>query len=153
MNAATDRIEREILLKAPLALVWRALANAGEFGNWFGVALQGQAFAAGQRTRGQFTSPGYEQFVFEVLVEQLEPERLLSFRWTPYPVDPGVDFMEAATTLVVFTLQAVEGGTLLRVVESGFDAVPAEHRRQAYEENSSGWDEQMLNIEKHVATP
>jgi uncharacterized protein YndB with AHSA1/START domain len=152
MNSSTDCIQREILLKVPLARVWRALADAGEFGDWFGVALKGKTFAAGHSVQGQITYPGYEHLVFEVLIEQMEPERLLSFRWHPYAVDPEVDYGQEATTLVVFTLQKVEGGTLLRVVESGFDAVPAERRQEAFRMNSSGWDEQMLNIEKHVAT-
>ena len=152
MNSATDRIGREILLKAPLARVWRALANAGEFGDWFGVALKGKTFAAVQRVQGQITYPGYEQFVFEVLIEQLEPKRLLSFRWHPYAVDPAVNYEQEPTTLVVFELKEVEDGTLLRVVESGFDALPLSRRLEAVRMNSSGWDEQMINIEKHVVT-
>ena len=60
MNASTDRIERKILLKAPRSRVWRALSNAEEFGNWFGVALKGKAFVAGQRVQGHITYPGYE---------------------------------------------------------------------------------------------
>lgn len=151
MNSSSDRIEREILLNAPLARVWRALADAREFGDWFGVALKGQTFVAGGRVRGQITYPGYEHLVFEVLVEKLEPERLLSFRWHPYAVDPGVDYAQEPATLVVFTLQTVADGTLLRIVESGFDALPIPRRQEAFSMNSSGWDEQMVNIEKHVA--
>lgn len=151
MNSATDCIARKILLKAPLTRVWRALAYAEEFGEWFGAALKGKSFAVGLRVQGQVTSPGYEHLVFEVLIEQLEPERLFAFRWHPYEVDPDVDPAQEPTTLVVFTLEEVEGGTLLRVVESGFDAVPLSRRQEALQENSSGWDEQMLNIEKHLA--
>ena len=153
MNSPTDRIEREILLKAPRSRVWRALSNAEEFGDWFGVALKGKTFAAGHRVPGQITYPGYEHLVFEVLVEQMEPERLFSFRWHPYAVDPSVDYSKEPTTLVVFELKEVEAGTLLRVVESGFDNVPSSRRLEAFRMNSGGWDEQMKNIEQHVATP
>jgi uncharacterized protein YndB with AHSA1/START domain len=153
MNSATDRIEREILLKAPCSRVWCALSNAEEFGDWFGVALKGKTFAAGHRVQGQITYPGYEHLVFEVLIEQMEPERLLSFRWHPYAVDPSVDYSKEPTTLVVFELKEVEAGTLLRVVESGFDNVPSSRRLEAFRMNSGGWDEQMKNIEQHVATP
>ena len=76
MTQTTDRIERKILLRAPRARVWRALSNAEEFGNWFGVKLQGKTFAPGQRTHGQITYPGYEHIVFEVWVERVEPERI-----------------------------------------------------------------------------
>jgi uncharacterized protein YndB with AHSA1/START domain len=153
MNSSTDRIEREILVKAPLSRVWRALSNAEEFGDWFGVALKGKTFAVGHSVQGQITYPGYEHLVFEVLIEQMEPERLLSFRWHPYAVDPSVDYSKEPTTLVVFELKEGEGGTLLRVVESGFDNIPSSRRLEAFRMNSGGWDEQMKNIEQHVATP
>ena len=152
MNSSTDRIERKILLKAPRSRVWRALSNAEEFGNWFGVALKGKAFTAGQRVQGQITYPGYEHLVFEVLIERMEPERLLSWRWHPAAVDPSIDYSKEPTTLVVFELEEVAGGTLLSVVESGFDNVPPSRRLKAFRMNSGGWEEQMKNIEKHVAT-
>lgn len=153
MNSATDRIERKILLKAPPSRVWHALSNAEEFGNWFGVKLEGQTFAVGKRTQGHITYPGYEYILFDVLVERMEPERLLSWRWHPAPLERGFDYSKEPTTLVVFELKAVEGGTLLTVVESGFDNIPPARRLEAFRTNSGGWDEQMRNIGKHVATP
>ena len=153
MNASTDRIERKILLKAPRSRVWRALSNAEEFGNWFGVALEGKAFVAGRRVQGYITYPGYEHLLFDVLVERMEPERLLSMRWHPAAIDPAVDYSKEPTTLVVFELAEAEGGTLLTLVESGFDQIPPERRLEAFRMNSGGWDEQMKNIEKHVAAP
>lgn len=152
MNASTDRIEREILLKATRSRVWQALSDAEAFGDWFGVALKGQRFVAGQRARGHITYPGYEHVMWDVLVERVEPERLLSFRWHPYAVDPAVDYTEEPTTLVVFELEDAGEGTLLRLVESGFDNIPPARRPEAFRMNSGGWDEQMTNIQKYVAT-
>jgi uncharacterized protein YndB with AHSA1/START domain len=151
MNSSTDRIERKILLKASRSRVWRALSNAEEFGNWFGVALKGQHFVAGQWAQGNITYPGYEHVIFNVLVEQLIPERRLCMRWHPYAIDPAVDYSNEPTTLIVFELQEVESGTLLTLVESGFDKLPPERRQEAFRMNSGGWDQQMVNIEKHVA--
>jgi uncharacterized protein YndB with AHSA1/START domain len=153
MSASTDRIERKIMLKVPRSRVWRALTDPTEFGAWFGLSLQGTAMVAGKPLRGKVTHPGYEHVVFEVLIERVEPERLLSWRWHPYAVDPAVDYFAEPTTLVVFELQDVEGGTLLRMVESGFDNVPPARRLEAFRMNSGGWDQQMKNIEKHVAAP
>jgi uncharacterized protein YndB with AHSA1/START domain len=153
ITTATDRIERSILLKAPRPRVWRALSNPEEFGRWFGVVLKGTTFAAGQRVRGQVTYPGYEHLVWDVLIERVEPERLLSWRWHPAAVEPSVDYSNEPTTLVVFELEDVEGGTLLTVVESGFDSVPPSRRLDAFRMNSGGWDIQMQNIERHVAAP
>jgi uncharacterized protein YndB with AHSA1/START domain len=152
MSSSTDRIERKILLKASPARVWRALSNAEELGKWFGVKLEGKTFAAGKRVQGQVTHPGYEHLVWDVVIERMEPERILSWRWHPAPLEPGADYAKEPTTLVTFELQAAQGGTLLTIVESGFDAVPPARRLDAFRLNSSGWDQQIKNIEKHVAT-
>jgi hypothetical protein len=87
----------------------------------------------------------------EVFVERVVPQRLLSWRWHPAAIDPAVDYSPEPTTLVVFELQDVEGGVELSVVESGFDKIPAARRATAFRLNTSGWDEQLVNIEKHVA--
>jgi uncharacterized protein YndB with AHSA1/START domain len=152
MNTSTDRIERRILLKAPRSRVWRALSSAKEFGEWFGVDFKGETFAAGKTVKGRVTYPGYEHLLMEIIIERLVPERLLSWRWHPAAIDPAVDYSQEPMTLVVFELQEGEGGTVLSVVESGLDKIPLARRSEVFRSNSSGWDEQMTNIEKHVAT-
>jgi uncharacterized protein YndB with AHSA1/START domain len=147
----TDRIERKILLKVPRARVWQALTTPEEFGRWFGVRVENKTFTAGARVRGQVTYPGYEHVTWEAWIERIEPERLFSWRWHPAAVDTRVDYSKEPTTLVVFELQETEAGTLLSVVESGFDAVPVERRANALRMNTEGWEEQMRNIEKYVA--
>jgi hypothetical protein len=56
-------------------------------------------------------------------------------------------------TLVVFELQEGEGGVLLTVVESGLDQIPLSRRATVMRLNTSGWDEHLKNIEKHVGAP
>src|SRR5712692_6131043 len=103
----TDRIERMIVVHAPRSRVWRALTDPAEFGAWFGVKVEG-AFAPGARVRGAITHPGYEHLTWEITIERMEPERLFSWRWHPYAVEPGIDYSTPAslmlTTLVVFEL-------------------------------------------------
>ena len=152
MNTSTDRIERHIHIKAPRAKVWHALADAESFGEWFGVALKGKRFVAGEPCAGKITYPGYEHLTWNAMVERVEPERLLSFRWHPYAMDPNVDYSNEPTTLVTFELEETTDGTLLRLVESGFDAIPVHRRAEAFRMNSGGWDAQMENIDKYVAT-
>jgi uncharacterized protein YndB with AHSA1/START domain len=149
----TDSIERRVLLRASRSRVWRALSNADEFGQWFGVDFKGKTMVAGQSIQGHVTYPGYEHLEFELYIERMEPERLLSWRWHPAAIDPKVDYSQEPTTLVVFELKEVEGGILLTVVESGLDQIPLSRRATVFRLNTSGWDEQMFNIEKHVATP
>ena len=51
---SSDRIEKEVTLRAPLDRVWRAIANADEFGRWFGVRFDGP-FVAGESVTGVIT--------------------------------------------------------------------------------------------------
>lgn len=148
-QTSTDRIEKEIRLSAPRARVWRALTDTREFGQWFGVKLSG-IVAPGAKLRGPITIPGYEHVTFEATIETVEPEKRFAFRWHPYAIEPGVDYSSEPTTLVVFTLEEMEGGTLLTVVESGFDKIPASRRAKAFEMNSKGWAIQMENIKRHL---
>jgi len=150
MTTTTDRIEKQIVLRAPRSKVWRALTDAQQFGAWFRCALDGP-FTPGQWTRGRITYPGYEHLKMDVLVEQLEPERYFSYRWHPYAIDPKADYGKEPTTLVEFTLDEIADGTRLRVVESGFDRLPPERRDEAFRSNDGGWTEQMTNIERFLA--
>jgi uncharacterized protein YndB with AHSA1/START domain len=151
LNESTDRVERSVELEVPRSRVWKALTNAGEFGSWFGVHLEGKTFVAGERMLGRITYPGYEHLMMEMWIERIEPERLFSWRWHPAAIDPNVDYSTEPTTLVVFELREIDGRTLLSVVESGFDRIPVERRSTVIRLNTSGWEEQMSNVKKYVA--
>src|SRR5688572_24916123 len=148
--STTDRIEKTVLLRAPRSRVWRALTRHEEFGTWFRVKLDGP-FVVGKRVTGRVTYPGYEHVRFEAVVERMEAEERFSYRWHPYAVDPKLDYSKEPMTLVDFRLEDEDGGTRLTVVESGFDAIPAGRRDEAFRMNTGGWEAQMENIERHVA--
>jgi uncharacterized protein YndB with AHSA1/START domain len=145
----TDRIEKNIELRAPVERVWRALTDAAEFGQWFGVNLEG-AFVPGQAIRGKITYPGLEHVILEARVVKMVPQRLFSFTWNPYAMDPAVDYSKEPSTLVEFRLEPAGEGTRLEVVESGFDALPEHRRAEAFRMNDGGWAQQMENIKAHV---
>jgi uncharacterized protein YndB with AHSA1/START domain len=145
----TNSIEKRIALRAPMSRVWRALTDHREFGEWFRVKLDGP-FVPGEVSRGRITHPGYEHIKWEATIQEMEPERLFSFTWHPYAIDPNVDYSGEPTTLVEFRLEPNDGGTLLTVTESGFDAIPKERRLEAFRMNEGGWAIQMTNIQRHV---
>jgi uncharacterized protein YndB with AHSA1/START domain len=146
-----DKIEKEVVLRASPSVVWRALTDSKAFGEWFGCVFT-DPFVPGARLRGRITYPGYEHIPMDITIERMEHERLFSWRWHPHDVDPARDTSNEPTTLVVFELEPVAGGTRLTVVESGFEAVPLEHREKAFRANEGGWAEQMGNIERYVAS-
>jgi len=160
MNAVPDRIEKKITLRAPVSRVWRAISDAREFGTWFGVDFDGP-FVAGARITGRITPTKVDPEVaklqephtgkaFDFTVDRIEPERLFSFRWHPFAVEPGVDYSKEPATLVAFELAEVKGGTQLTISESGFDRIPLERRAMAFAANEGGWEHQSKLIEKYV---
>jgi uncharacterized protein YndB with AHSA1/START domain len=146
----SDRIEKKIALAAPVSRVWRALTDHREFGEWFRVKIDGP-FKAGEVSRGHSTYPGYEHIKWEAVIQTIDPERLFSFTWHPYAIDPKVDYSKEPPTLVEFRLEKTAEGTLLTVTESGFDKIPSHRRIEAFRMNEGGWAEQVKNIAAYVA--
>lgn len=145
----SNSIEKRIELNASVSRVWRALTDYREFGEWFGVKLDGP-FVSGQISTGNITYPGYEHLKWEATVQKMEPERLFSFTWHPYAVDPNVDYSNEPSTLVEFRLEPKDNRTVVYLTESGFDALPKDRRFEAFRMNEDGWTEQMTNIENYL---
>jgi len=161
MSTIPDRIEKKITLRAPVSRVWQAISDARAFGTWFGVEFDGP-FAAGKKLTGKITptkvdaeaakvQEPYTGFAFDFTVDRIEPERLFSFRWHPFAIDPKVDYSKEQATLVVFELEEVEGGTRLTITESGFDRIPLERRAKAFAANEGGWAKQAELIARYLA--
>lgn len=157
-----DKIKKKVTLRAPLSRVWRAISDAKEFGAWFGMAFDGP-FIAGEKIAGSIQPTTVDPEVaklqaphagkpFEFTIDRIEPERLFSFRWHPFAIDPKQDYSTEPTTLVVFELSEVDGGTLLTITESGFDRIPLKRRAEAFSANEGGWEHQSKLIAKYLAT-
>jgi uncharacterized protein YndB with AHSA1/START domain len=150
-TTSTDRIEKNVVLRAPRSRVWRAITNAEEFGTWFRMKLDGE-IVQGAKLHGTVTRPGNEHISpIEMLIEQVEPERYFSYRWHPYALDAAVNYSAEPMTLVEFILQETEGGTAVTIVESGFDRIPLARRDEAFRMNNNGWAGQVKNLAQYVA--
>lgn len=160
MASSTDRIEKTVVLKAPRERVWRAISDAKQFGTWFGVEFEGP-FVAGAHLAGRITPTKVDPEVarqqapyagakFDWTVERIEPMQRMAFRWHPFAVDPSVDYAGEPTTLIVFELEEVAGGTHLTITESGFDGIPLGRRAAAFKANEGGWEAQARLIAKYV---
>jgi uncharacterized protein YndB with AHSA1/START domain len=157
----TDRIDKEIWLRAPQARVWAAISDAAAFGRWFGVRFDAP-FAEGATITGRITPTEVDAEVaklqephagtpFTFIVERIAAMHTFAFRWHPYAIDADADYREEPMTLVVFELKAQDGGTLLHISESGFDRIPLARRAAAFAANDGGWSHQLRLIEKYLA--
>ena len=146
---STDRIEKRVLLRAPLDRVWRAIRDPEVFGRWFGVRFDGP-FVAGTSVTASITGTTVDDEVAKRQephagvkstwqVVAVEPQQRFAYRWHPFAVDPDTDYDREPTTLVEFTLSETPDGVLLTITESGFDAIPEARRSASFEANAEGW--------------
>lgn len=142
----TYTVVREIRIDAPRAQVWAALTTPEHLAGWFGdQALFPDGVHAG--ARGTFGWRDHGQF--PVRIETFSPTEELAFTWGT----PGEPIRPDNSTTATFTLRDDAGQTVLRVVESGFDALgEAAGRRAAMEENASGWTEELDELATYTAS-
>jgi uncharacterized protein YndB with AHSA1/START domain len=154
-----DRIEKQVVLKAPLARVWRAISDSQQFGAWFRIDFEGE-FREGAQVRGRITfpvsrgsdpAPEYQHLTADFFIERIRAPHYLSYRWHPYAIDPTVDYSHEPMTLVEFQLTEVPEGTQLTITESGFERLPAGRKPEAFRMNEGGWTAQLENVEQYVA--
>lgn len=161
MTTDTDRIQKNIVLRASRERVWRAISDAKQFGTWFGVEFEGN-FVVGSPLKGRIvptkvdadiakSQEPYAGMPFDIFVERIEPMRVFAFRWHPYAIEPDQEYSKEPTTLVTFVLEDAPGGILLTITESGFDQVPLERRAKAFTDNEQGWTAQTQLIQKYLA--
>jgi uncharacterized protein YndB with AHSA1/START domain len=136
-NESEDRIEREILIDAPIERVWRLVSEPGW---WIGDGDRSAQVITREGDLVVVDDPRYGRW--SVLPVSSEAPRHVSYRGGSLP---GQAPAEGASTLVEFFLTEQGGGTLLRVVESGFASLdaPAERRAAAIEGNIEGWRLQL----------
>jgi uncharacterized protein YndB with AHSA1/START domain len=138
-----DRIEREVVINASRQKVWEALTNTAEVVQWFGDIAEIDLRAGGAARFG-WSEYGH---VFEAVIETVEPMQRFAYRWadtTEVAVDDG------PSTLVEFTLDSVDGGTKVKVVETGFAAFPDDIHAKSLEENQSGWRLEFEDLVQHL---
>ena len=148
MTLDTDRIQRDILIAAPVQRVWELITAAEHLGRWFGNA----GAEIDLRPGGAMVLRWADHGISRGRVVTVEPPHRFSYRWAPFK-DPGGDEpVEGNSTLVEFTLEPDGDGTLLRVVETGFASLdlPAEEQAKRADGNTEGWDYEMRDLGEYA---
>ena|ERR1051326_2340305 len=134
-----DTIEREMTLTAPVERVWAALTDPKELVKWFGDGAEVDLRPGG----AMLLSFGHDRV--PAVVEAVEPMRRFAYWWTPGD-GSGQPVTEESRTLVDFTLApTADGGTKLRMVESGFAAHPDKRAG-----NDEGWTAELGELATYL---
>jgi uncharacterized protein YndB with AHSA1/START domain len=140
-----DRIEREILIDAPLDVVWTVVTEPEHVGGWFGDSA-----TIDLRPGGEAVLTWDEHGSFRARVEKVEPPHTFSFRWArPAGAEPAA----GNSTLVEFSLSEEGEGTRLRVVESGFAELDGSDDEKAKyaQENTRGWKAELDDLREYAS--
>jgi len=151
---AADSVEREILIEANPEVVWGVITEPEQISRWFSDEASVEQRAG---TDGTLTwKPGGRGgsgsgFVVPIRVMEVEPHRRFCFRWGhPESTAPG----EQNSALVEFSLAEEAGGTRLRVLESGIDAVTHDQMSRAryLEDHAHGWERHLGEMLDYVTS-
>jgi uncharacterized protein YndB with AHSA1/START domain len=128
------QIEKNILIDAPVDVVWRIITEPDQIVQWFSDEAEVDVRPGGG---GRLVFRSGDSY--QLQVEAVEPPRRFAFRW----VQPqGSVARQDNSMLVEFTLETEGTGTRLRVVESGFDTVDwSDEEKTSYaERHTEGWE-------------
>ncbi len=156
-----DRIYKTITLRTSRGRAWSAISDAKEFGDWFGATFDGP-FAPDRRVTGTIAPTtadpdvakqqlAYAGMPIELIIDRIEPDRLIAFYWHPFAIDLTVHYDLEPMTLVELELEDDPEGVVLTITESGFDRLPPARRERAFTANERGWELQTLLVQKHLA--
>lgn len=147
---STNQVEREVIIDAPVTRVWALITESEHVGRWFGDAGAEIDLRPGGAIEFRWKEHGSSRGT----VVDVKPPRRFSYRWVSLPSARGQAPTDGNTTLVEFTLESVPGGgTRLRVVESGFEALECapEERAEALRGNTRGWRAELQDLEDYAA--
>jgi uncharacterized protein YndB with AHSA1/START domain len=139
-----QRIERDIVIEAPVELVWAVVTEPEHISGWFSESVE-----LDLRPGGAMVLRWSEHGAVRGRVEQVEPPRYFSFRWV---LRPGDDVSDDSSTLVEFSLKEEGDSTRLTVVESGFDGFGAadDERQQHYDSHQRGWELELGELGEYL---
>jgi uncharacterized protein YndB with AHSA1/START domain len=143
-----DRIERDVVIEAPVERVWACVTEAQHLGSWFGDAGADIDLRPGGELRLRWEQHG------EAVgrVETVEPTTTFAFRWL-LPEFSAQEATPDTSTLVEFTLEPAGTGTHLTVVETGFAGIALDEagRAQRFASNTDGWRQKVAELAEHAA--
>jgi uncharacterized protein YndB with AHSA1/START domain len=134
-----DEVRREIEIRAPRERVWAAITRADELVRWFPDKIA----EIDLRPGGPFRIEWQDGEADHGWIEEVEKPSRFVFRWH------GAGF-DSPETRVEFTLEAVDAGTRVMVVESGFSRVREEKRASAWHDNDGGWRHEIGELKTYL---
>jgi uncharacterized protein YndB with AHSA1/START domain len=139
-----QRIEREILIDAPVDVVWAVVTEPEHITGWFSHSVQ-----LDLRPGGAAVMFWAGHGAVHGRVERVEAPEFFSFRWA---LDHDVALADDNSTLVEFSLRAEGDSTRLTVVETGFADVAGteDYKQEKFDGHTSGWEKELGELDDYL---
>ena len=141
-----QRIERDILIDAPVEIVWAVVTEPEHISGWFSDSVD-----LDLRPGGAAALSWNDYGTVRGRVERVEPPHFFSFRWVVHR-EPGAPVRDGNSTLVEFSLSPEGDATRLTVVESGFRGLSgSEDENQGHVDgHRRGWDLELGELQEYA---
>jgi len=139
-----DSIERDVLIAVSPERVWEVITVPEHIKQWLWDFAEIDLRVGGAMTlAGTYKGKPYS---YEATIEDLDPPYVFAFRWA----EGG--WVDGGSTRVEITLTAEDGGTRLRLVESGFASldISDERRSELFGDISGGWKSELGELVVYV---
>jgi uncharacterized protein YndB with AHSA1/START domain len=140
-----DRIEREIVIDAPVEVVWAVVTEPDQVSGWFSDSVE-----LDLRPGGEATFVWDQHRTVHGRIERVEPPHVFAFRWV---AADSAEPTDGNLLLVEFTLTPEGEGTRLKVVETGFAQLAGsdDERREHFDGHTRGWELELGQLVVYVA--
>ncbi len=146
---AGDRIERDVLIEAPIDVVWEVISRPEHIVHWFSDEAQLDFRPGGEGVLTFEMNTANQPAAYHLRFEAVEPPRRLAYRWVYLR---GEEPRPGNSMLVEFTLAEEGGKTRLTVVESGLDLMPwPDDEKQGYaDSHGKGWAQHLERLSAYA---
>lgn len=132
-------VEKDVWIDAPIARVWQAVTSDAELMKWWGDTWEIPLLEPGAEIK--FGEPGE---MMSANIERLDPPREFVIRWPPQEGYHNIEM------LTIFELEEQNGGTRLKVTETGFEALAEDIRQKRYESTAKGYETVLGSLKTFV---
>ena len=151
-----DKVERDVLIDAPVEAVWPLVSEPRHVGSWFSDEATfesrpgGSGLLSWRDGADSRASHATQAVLVPIQLEAVRPPRRFAFRW----LHPEGELARPGNSLLVEFMLTDEGGqTRARVTESGMTEIGWEEARvkQYVEEHHTGWDSHLAHLRDYTA--
>lgn len=141
MPKVPNQITKQLILCGKPEDVWNsAFGSAEALCSWLPERIEGEFCENGRLTLiwGNHRS--------DAILCEFNPPNSLAFQWHPGDAYTIEQLPESQLTTVRIELNQHIDDTQITLTETGFENIPEEKRQWAYDQNNSGWDEELEKL-------